>query len=139
MSRPEDKPKVPKPPARANPAGTDKDLTFIPKSSGLPSGRVQFDDRGNAIWEWSVSTGAFGREVSTERLRKLENSSLSLADDAPSPVELALANPLGTKQGYNPYESGKLSKNEKRRPKDLKKLGEMLALRKQVEENKKRK
>ncbi len=28
-----------------------------------PSGRVQFDDRGNAVWEWAVSTGAFGRDV----------------------------------------------------------------------------
>jgi hypothetical protein len=139
MSRPDDKPKAPKPPVRANPAGKEKDLTFLPKSSGLPSGRVQFDDRGNAIWEWSVATGASGREASTQRMHKLENSSLSLADDAPTPAELTLANPLGTKHGYDPYESGKLSKSEKPRPKNLKKLGEMLALRKQAEENKRRK
>ncbi len=138
MSSNDDKRRL-KSPARANPADADKDALSPPKSGGLPSGRVRFDDRGNAIWEWSVSTGAFGREVSTQRLRKLENDSLSLADDAPTPVELALANPLGTKHGYNPYESGKLSKAEKPRPKDLKKLGEMLALRKQVEANKKRK
>jgi len=28
------------------------------------SGRVKFDDRGNAVWEWAVTTGAFRAEVS---------------------------------------------------------------------------
>ncbi|MEA3135257.1 MAG: hypothetical protein QOG17_3103, partial [Gammaproteobacteria bacterium] len=26
------------------------------------SGRVKFDDRGNAVWEWAVTTGAFSAE-----------------------------------------------------------------------------
>jgi len=52
------------------------------RASDLPTGRVKFDERGNAVWEWAVGTGAFGREVSTARLKKLENPALSLADDA---------------------------------------------------------
>jgi hypothetical protein len=106
------------------------------RASDLPSGRVQFDDRGNAVWEWAVGTGAFGREVSTARLKKLENSTLSLADDAPTPVETVRANPLGMKKGYNPYDSGKLGKQQGPRKKDLRRLSEWLKLRKQAGDNK---
>ena len=100
------------------------------------SGRVKFDDKGNAIWEWSVATGAFGREVSTERLQKLENPALSIADDAPTPLDTVRPNPLGTKKGYDPYDSGKLGK----RPpapvkKDLRRLSEFLKLKKQAANN----
>lgn len=96
------------------------------------TGRVQFDERGNAVWEWSVSTGAFGREVSTQRLQKLENPGLSLAEDAPTPVEFVKQNPLGAVKGYNPYESGQLGKKEPPRRKDLKRLSEWLELKKQA-------
>jgi hypothetical protein len=106
------------------------------RASDLPTGRVRFDDRGNAVWEWAVGTGAFGREVSTARLKKLENSTLSLAEDAPTPVETVRANPLGMKKGYNPYDSGKLGKQQGPRKKDLRKLSEWLKLRKQVGDNK---
>lgn len=96
------------------------------------TGRVQFDERGNAIWEWSIATGAFGREVSTERLHKLEHPSLSLADDA-SASGAVRPNPLGTKKGYDPYDSGKLGKPPAPpRKKDLQRLGEWLKLKKQA-------
>ncbi len=97
---------------------------------------MQFDDRGNAIWEWSVATGAFGREVSTERLQKLENPGLSLAEDAPTPsFNQVKSNPQGTVKGYNPYDSGRLGKAEPPRKKDLKKLSEWLELKKQASDN----
>jgi hypothetical protein len=101
------------------------------------TGRVKFDDRGNAIWEWSVSTGAFGREVSTERLQRLEHPALSIADDGPTPGDVVRPNPLGTKKGYDPYDSGKLGKRpEAPRKKDLRRLGEFLKLKKQAASNK---
>jgi hypothetical protein len=100
------------------------------------SGRVQFDERGNAIWEWAIATGAFGREVSTERLQKLENPGLSLAEDSPTPSQRVKANPMGAVKGYNPYDSGKLGKPpEAPRKKDLKKLSEWLKLKKQAAKN----
>jgi hypothetical protein len=114
--------------SRADDAGTDAKTT----------GRVKFDDRGNAVWEWSLATGAFGREVSTSRLQKLEHPALSLADDAPTPVDTVRANPLGTKKGYDPYDSGKLGQAAAaRKRKDLRKLSEWLKLRKQVSANNK--
>ena len=102
------------------------------------TGRVKFDDRGNAVWEWQVATGAFGREVTTQRLQKLEHPALSIADDAPSPFETVRANPLGTKKGYDPYDSGKLGgkKPDEPQKKDLRKLSEWLKLKKQAESNK---
>ncbi len=122
-------PKAPIP--KAAPAGAGK--ASAPEGpEPKKTGRVQFDERGNAIWEWSIATGAFGREVSTERLQKLENPGLSLAEDAPTPFDLVKPNPLGTVKGYNPYDSGKLSKAEQARKKDLKKLSEWLALKKQA-------
>jgi hypothetical protein len=47
------------------------------------SGRVTFDARGNAVWEWAMSTGIFGRDVDSERLKKLEAPDLRIAEDAP--------------------------------------------------------
>ena len=107
------------------------------KADAKGTGRVKFDDRGNAVWEWSVATGAFGREVSTERMQRLEHPALSLADDAPTPHETVRANPLGTKKGYDPYDSGKLGKAPGAPKKtDLRKLSEVIRLKKQAADNK---
>jgi hypothetical protein len=99
------------------------------------TGRVKFDERGNAVWEWAISSGAFGHEVSSERLRKLEHPALSIADDAPTPFETVRANPLGAKKGYDPYDSGKLGKRPAPAKKDLRKLSEFLKLKKQAANN----
>ena|SRR5579859_6934235 len=126
---PTPKPGAPRPAAPKSDVGA-------PSASTNQSGRVQFDERGNAVWEWSVATGAFGREVSTERLQKLENPGLSLAEDAPTPSQRVKANPTGTVKGYNPYDSGKLGKaSEAPKKKDLRKLSDWLKLKKQAANN----
>jgi hypothetical protein len=86
------------------------------------SGRVKFDDRGNAVWEWAM--------------RQLEHAGLSIAEDAPTPIDTARPNPLGTVKGYDPYDSGKLGKGAARRKKDLRRLSEVLKLKKQAAGNK---
>ena len=125
-----------KPDADATGKAPAQDTDVDARSNGR-TGRVKFDDRGNAIWEWSIATGAFGREISEDRLHKLEHPALSLAEDAPTPVETVRANPLGTKKGYNPYDSGKLGKPQAPpRKTDLRRLSEFIKLKKQAAGNK---
>ena len=128
-----DKPKTSSPTAPAGPAEPSSKKDAGGEKS---TGRVKFDERGNAVWEWQVETGAFGVEVSTQRLQKLEHPALSIADDAPTPFETVRANPLGTKKGYDPYDSGRLGKKPPPAKKDLRKLSEWLKLKKQAEGNK---
>jgi hypothetical protein len=105
-------------------------------NTGKQSGRVQFDERGNAVWEWAIKTGKFGKEAATDRMRRLENSGLSLAEDAPTPFDKVKPNPQGTVKGYDPYDSGKLARTDAPRKKtDLRKLSDWLKLKKQAANN----
>ena len=131
-SKPSDKPGAG---AAGKPSAQDAECDVDARSNGR-TGRVKFDDRGNAIWEWSIATGAFGHEVSEERLHKLEHPALSLAEDAPTPLDAVRANPLGTKKGYDPYDSGKLGKRPAPPKKDLRRLSEVIKLKRQAAGNK---
>jgi hypothetical protein len=127
---------APKPVAKPASDAAAKASTPDAQPAAKTTGRVQFDERGTAVWEWSIATGAFGREVTTQRLQKLEHPALSLADDAPTPQKTVRPNPLGTKTGYNPYDSGKLGKAPPPAKKDLRKLSDWLKLKKQAESKK---
>lgn len=117
-------------------------------AAGKADGRVKFDDRGNAIWEWAGTPGALANAAHPDasrdgatptRVARLDPPSLSLAEDAPSPFDTVKANPLGVLKGYNPYDSGKLAKPAKpatSRKKDLRKLSEWVKLRKQFDAKK---
>jgi hypothetical protein len=120
----------------AQPARNEPAEPSSKKTGDKSTGRVKFDERGNAVWEWQLATGAFGVEVSTQRLQKLEHPALSIADDGTTPFETVRSNPLGTKKGYDPYDSGRLGKKPPPAKKDLRKLSEWLKLKKQAESNK---
>ncbi len=87
------------------------------------SGRVTFDDRGNAVWY-------------TGRRKRLTHPALSLADDQDPPAGEARHNRVGLKKGYNPYESGLLEGGQKeavRKKKDLAALSKWIALKKSMD------
>ena len=123
------------PPSGAGDAEARESPSGEAAAEAKKTGRVKFDDRGNAVWEWSVATGAFGREISTDRLKKLENGALSLAEDAPTPFDRVQPNPHGVVKGYDPYDSGKLGRTRPPKKTDLRKLGDWLKLKKQVANN----
>jgi hypothetical protein len=124
---------------RPNPAPVAKTgaAPAQPRADSAPAGRVQFDERGNAVWKWGERNGQADRSSATQPLKMLENPTLSLADDAPTPSEIVRPNPLGMVKGYDPYDSGKLDRKKKGRPvkKDLRKLSEWIKLRKQAADN----
>ncbi len=88
------------------------------KKTRKPSGRVAFDERGNATWEWQSETGRFDHDIDTGRLRKI-GSDLS-CDGAHGPDP---ASP------HDPYNQSALPANAQSHPRkrtldDLRRLSE---------------
>jgi hypothetical protein len=77
------------------------------------TGRVGFDDRGNAVFEWaSKDLSRHGEDADKARSRALDNPTLSLMDDEPKANAPIQENRKGHRVGYNPYESGMLGKKK---------------------------
>jgi len=102
---------VPRPPQ-----GAAKDA---PKETASPnSGRVTFDSRGNSVWEWKAEeTGKYSRDVSTQRLKKLEAADLSIEETAKvkQPEGLSLSDERMPGGGFDPYDNAP-SKNDTKMP-----------------------
>ena len=132
--------------------GPDEPSAPEPKRSG----RVGFDERGNSVWEWQLETGVYSRDVSTQKLKKLELGDLSIAETAvnrrppglggaPKALPGGGFNPYDNspraERGANPYDKTSSAANKPkatapRSPADLKKIEEWMKLKKRVEENK---
>jgi hypothetical protein len=103
MSDPKDgNPRSPPPPT-----GTD---------DSKRSGRAGLDERGNSVWEWQLETGVYSRDISTQKLRKLDLGDLSIAETASHerPAGLSGKDPDKNKEkvkrelpggGFNPYDN----------------------------------
>ena len=86
------------------------------------SGRVTFDDRGNAVW-------AAGRRKRTSQ------PVLSLAEEVVPAAGPVKHNRTGLKSGYDPYESGLLKGGKKeafRKKKNLAALSKWIQLKKNI-------
>lgn len=90
-----------------------KDSTPSAGASGTEkrSGRVAFDARGNPTWEWQLETGVYSRDVSTQKLKKLDLGDLSIAETARHKKPVGLEDQeQGAKApmpggGFNPYDN----------------------------------
>ena len=83
-----------------------------------PSGRVAFDERGNATWEWQSESGRFRRDIDSERLRKIGSDLICGEDHLPDPAP-----------PHDPYNRATLPADGQSRPKkrtldDLRRLSE---------------
>lgn len=54
------------------------------KDPNAPAGRVGFDDRGNAVWEWRSDTGTFRFDIDTARVKALQEAA-GVELDPPTP------------------------------------------------------
>ncbi len=84
----------------------------------VPSGRIAFDDRGTAVWEWRTDTGTFKADIDTQQVRALQDATNVSINETPSP-----------KASDNPYSTGdKREVIAKRAPRrtldDMRKLSE---------------
>jgi len=83
----------------SNDADRDKKAAGDAPKETRSSGRVAFDSRGNPIWEWQLETGVYSRDVSTQKLKKLDLGDLSIAESAIQKQPAGLKEALGGSQG----------------------------------------
>lgn len=63
-----------------------------------PSGRISFNSRGDAVWEWRTETGSFESDIDTQELQALqESNNVKLEDtNATKPAQRPDNNPYST-------------------------------------------
>ena len=103
------------------------------KPAAQRPGKIAFDERGNALFEWSdqrlTEDGDTGERL---RSKALEHHGLSVVDDEPPANAPIRTNPKGLRVGYNPYESGVLAKKEWKRKRDLSELSKWIEAKKKL-------
>jgi hypothetical protein len=98
---------------------------------GDKPGHIAFDDRGNAVYEWNDDRlSADGEDGEQARRRALEHPGLTVVDDEPAANAPIRTNKNGVRIGYNPYESGLLSRKERPKKRDLRELSKWVQLKK---------
>lgn len=110
----------------------------VAAEKGNGSGRIAFDDRGNAQFEWGNDLLAEDSDMG-ERLRDkaLAHPGLAIADDEPRPNAPIRENPKGLRLGYNPYESGLLAKKERKPKRNLQELSRWIDMKRKLGDSEK--
>jgi hypothetical protein len=97
------------------------------------AGRIGFDERGNAIYQWQKSSlAADGEDADQLRAEALDHPGLAIVDDAPPAHAPIQRNAAGARIGYNPYESGPLDRKLARKPSDMRKLSKWIELKRKL-------
>jgi hypothetical protein len=86
-----------------------------------PSGRIAFDDRGNARWEWRTETGNFKSDIDTRKVRALQESTGETLGGTPS-------YPAPTTPSGDPYRTADAPRSSEKAPRrtldDMRRLSE---------------
>jgi hypothetical protein len=114
------RPQPPEPPASPpTPGSRDKGAADPGAAASKGSGRVQFDERGQAVWEWAVRTGMFDRNASTQRVRALTETPVKLElEQTIGAIKRSGAASKGEEKpasSFNPYEAVKSKATPKER------------------------
>ena len=85
-----------------------------------PSGRIAFDARGNAVWEWRTETGDFKSDVDTQTVKALQDDTDGKLGVAPTPT------PNGQAVNHDPYSTvdAPRAPQKRRTLDDMRKLSE---------------
>ena len=98
-------------------------------------GKIGFDELGNAQFEWQGDQLNEESEAGERARRKaLAHHGLSIVDDEPPPNAPIRQNPKGLRVGYNPYESGMLTKKEWKPKRDLRELSKWIEMKKKLDQ-----
>jgi len=97
-------------------------------------GQISFDDRGNAVFEWSNDRLTEESDEAREaRERALTYHGLSVVEDEDPKTAPIRNNTKGLRVGYNPYESGLLpNRDAPKKKRDLRELSKWLEMKKRV-------
>jgi hypothetical protein len=98
----------------------NKHPKFDPKN---PSGRISFNDRGNAIWEWRTQTGNFKSDIDTQQVKALQDAAdVKLA----APQALPPGHSPGSHNPYSTVDGPRETKIPRRTLDDMRKLSEQI-------------
>lgn len=99
-------------------------------------GRIAFDDRGNAVYEWSEDRlSEDSEEAERARRKALDHPGLSMMEEEHGNNAPIQNNAKGLRLGYNPYESGLLPRKPAAKKRDLRELSKWLEMKKRVADN----
>ena len=95
-------------------------------------GKVAFDDRGNAVWQFAPHTLSDSEEDSSPP-RGLDHPGLAIVDEDPiEGTTLRTTNVKGSRVGYNPYNSGQLERKARRKARDMRELSRWIEIRRKL-------
>lgn len=96
-------------------------------------GRIAFDDRGNAVYEWNEDHLSEDSEAAERARRKaLDHPGLSMVEEEQRNNVPIQNNAKGLRLGYNPYESGLLPRKPVAKKRDLRELSKWLEMKKRA-------
>jgi hypothetical protein len=104
--------------------------TVEPKQAG----RIAFDERGNAVFEWNEDRlSEYGSDGERARRQALDHPGLSMVEEEQKNNAPIQNNSKGLRMGYNPYESGLLPRKPVAKKRDLRELSKWLEIKKRTD------